>query len=166
MKLVKTVTMMKSLTTILFLTLSILTFGQQDSYSVKSFLDKGTKAPNTHHLGEAWLNFLIQEDDGLEYNITQATFSPNSTLDWHKHSTPQVLIVIEGEGYYQEKGKEAILIKKGDIIKCKKDTEHWHTSSIDSKVSYLAIYGNSPTIWTDKLTIAYYNSVAKKLQGN
>lgn len=157
---------MKYSLTILFLAFSTVILAQDDDYAVKSFMDEGIKAPNTHHIGEAWLNFLIQENDGLDYNITQATFSPNSTLDWHKHSTPQVLIIIEGKGYYQEKDKEAILLKKGDVIKCEKDTEHWHTSAIDSKISYLAIYGKSPTIWTDKLTIEYYNSVAKKLQDN
>lgn len=155
---------MKILITSLSLLLSVTVFGQQAEYPIKSFMEKGTKAPNTHHIGDAWLNFLIEENDSLAYNITQATFSPNSTLDWHKHSTPQVLIIIEGEGYYQEKGKEPILLKKGDVIKCEKETEHWHTSTIKNKVSYLAIYGNSPTIWTDKLTREYYNNIAEKLK--
>ncbi|WP_422861611.1 cupin domain-containing protein [Flagellimonas sp. W118] len=147
----------------LLLSLSSTISAQNADYPIKSFLEEGVKAPNTHHLGEAWLNFLLQEEDGLDYNITQATFSPNSTLDWHKHSTPQVLIVLEGKGYYQERGKDPIIIKKGDVIQCQKDTEHWHTSSKDSKVSYLAIYGNSPTIWTEKVTREYYDSVTKKI---
>ncbi len=154
---------MKKTTTILLLVLTIKAFAQNGEYSIKSFMDEGTKAPNTHHIGEAWLNFLIQEGDDIGYNITQATFDANATLDWHKHSTPQVLIVIEGRGYYQEKQKEPILLQKGDVVKCAKDTEHWHSSSKDSKVSYLAIYGNSPTVWTEKLTQEYYDSVAKKL---
>ncbi|GMN07605.1 hypothetical protein MTsPCn5_29940 [Croceitalea sp. MTPC5] len=154
---------MKKTATILLLVLTIKAFAQNGEYSIKSFMDEGTKAPNTHHIGEAWLNFLIQEGDDIGYNITQATFGANATLDWHKHSTPQVLIVIEGRGYYQEKQKEPILLQKGDVVKCAKDTEHWHSSSKDSKVSYLAIYGNSPTVWTEKLTQEYYDSVAKKL---
>ncbi|MGX1929859.1 cupin domain-containing protein [Flagellimonas sp. 2504JD4-2] len=140
-----------------------ITLAQKSDYPIKSFLDDGIKAPNTHHIGEAWLNFLLKEEDNLDYNITQATFSPNSTLDWHKHGTPQVLIVLEGKGYYQEKGKDPIIIRKGDVIRCQKETEHWHTSSKDSKISYLAIYGNSPTIWTQKVTREYYNSVSEKL---
>nr|WP_298791507.1 cupin domain-containing protein [uncultured Allomuricauda sp.] len=154
---------MRYLVCCLLLSLSSAISAQNADYPIKSFLEEGVKAPNTHHLGEAWLNFLLQEEDGLNYNITQATFSPNSTLDWHKHSTPQVLIVLEGKGYYQERGKDPIIIKKGDVIQCQKDTEHWHTSSKDSKVSYLAIYGNSPTIWTEKVTREYYDSVRKKI---
>jgi quercetin dioxygenase-like cupin family protein len=63
---------------------------------------------------------LLQADDDLTYNITKATFKANSTLDWHKHGTVQVLIVIAGTGYYQEKGKEPVLMEAGDIIKCEK----------------------------------------------
>lgn len=129
-------------------------------------MDEGFKAPNTHHIGDAWLNSLIRAEDDFNYNITQATFSPNSTLDWHKHTSPQIIIIIEGEGYYQERGREPVILKKGDVIKCEKETEHWHTSTADSRVSYIAIYGSEPTIWTEKLTQEYYDSVAKKLKNN
>lgn len=59
-----------------------------------------------------------------------------------------------------------MIIKKGDVIRCKKNVEHWHTSSADSKVSYIAIYGSEPTIWTEKLTQEYYDSVAESLESN
>ena len=150
---------------IIFAFLSPFIIHAQDSeYKLASYLSEGVKAPNTHHMGDAWLNFLIEGDDDFNKNITQATFSANATLDWHKHTTPQVIIVIEGEGYYQEKGKEPVIIVKGDVIKCEKNIEHWHTSSADSMVSYIAIYGNEPTIWTEKLTREYYDSVAEKLR--
>jgi len=144
--------------------LPIVLHAQQTEQKVASYFDKGIKAPNTHHIGDAWLNFLVAADTSFNQNITQATFSPNSTLDWHMHGTTQVIIVVDGKGYYQEKGQEPILIKKGDVIKCKKDIEHWHTSSKTSSVSYIAIYGPQPTIWTEKLTQEYYDEVSKKLE--
>jgi len=152
---------MKTLLNLILVLIPLFIFPQQSEYTIHSYLDLGTKAPNTHHIGEAWLNFLVQADDDFKYNITQATFSANSTLDWHKHTTDQVLIITEGEGYYQERGKEAVILKKGDVIKCAKDTEHWHASTPEKKVSYLAIYGSEPTIWTEKLTKEYYNKVKK-----
>jgi len=157
---------MKKLATILIILTPLFINAQNHEYNVSSYFDEGIKAPNTHHLGEAWLNFLLEADDDFDYNITQATFSPNSTLDWHKHTTDQVIIIVEGEGYYQERGKKPVILKKGDVIRCQKDTEHWHTSSLDNKVSYIAIYGSEPTIWTEKLTREYYDSVAQKLKGN
>lgn len=101
----------------------------------------------------------------MEYNITKATFRANSTLDWHKHESVQVLIIVDGEGYYQERGKEPIIMKQGDVIKCDRETEHWHTSTKDRDVTYLAIYGGTqPTTWTEVLTQAYYDEVAQKLR--
>jgi len=157
---------MKKAAGILWIIFPLLVYSQNSEYTVNSYLNEGFKAPNTHHIGDAWLNFLLEAEDDFNYNITQATFSPNSTLDWHKHTTPQVLIIIEGKGYYQERGKEPIILRKGDVIKCKKDTEHWHTSTANSMVSYIAIYGSEPTVWTEKLTQEYYDEVAKKLKSN
>ncbi|NNK69129.1 MAG: cupin domain-containing protein, partial [Flavobacteriaceae bacterium] len=52
-----------------------------------------------------------------------------------------------------------------DVIKCEKDTEHWHSSTKESDVTYLALYGgDKPTTWTEVLTQEYYDSVAQKLK--
>lgn len=156
---------MKSASYILVFFISIGIYAQDSDYFMSSYLDEGFKAPNTHYIGEAWLNRLLKADDDLAYNITKATFKANSTLDWHKHASVQVLIVVAGEGYYQEKGKEAVIMKTGDIIKCEKNTEHWHSSSKYSDVTYLALYGGEkPTQWTEVLTQKKYDNIAKKLE--
>ncbi len=156
---------MKNLITALIFIVPICVFAQQESYSVSSYLEKGTKAPNTHYLGEAWLNGLLEVDGDLNFHITKANFKANSTLDWHKHASTQVLIYVEGEGYYQEKGKDPIILKAGDVIKCEKDTEHWHSSTKNSDVTYLAVYGGEqPTTWTEVLSQEYYDGVAEKLK--
>ena len=155
------------LTLVLLATLPLLGHSQKPEYTVASFLDEGVKAPNTHYIGEAWLNMLVQADGESDQNITKATFKANSTLDWHKHPTSQVLIILEGEGYYQERGKEPMVLKKGDVIRCQKDIEHWHTSTKERSVTYLAIYGGQqPTIWTEKLTQEYYDGIAQQLKGS
>lgn len=148
---------------ILYLILPLCMYSQQAEYSVTSYLEEGMKAPNTHYIGEAWLNRLVQADENLGYNITKATFKANSTLDWHKHTSPQILIYVEGEGYYQERGKEPVILKKGDVIRCEKDTEHWHSSSKEKDVTYLAIYSGE-TVWTEVLSQEQYDSVADKLK--
>lgn len=137
----------------------------QTDYNVTSYQNQGNRAPNTHYIGDAWLNGLLQADEELPYGITKATFRANSTLDWHFHTSVQVLIVVEGKGYYQEKGKDPIRIKTGDVIRCEKDTEHWHASSKEEDVTYLALYGGSqPTTWTEVLSQEYYDQVANKLK--
>lgn len=141
-----------------------LTLFSQSQYNIKSYQDEGNRAPNTHYIGDAYLNRLLDSDRELPYNITKATFKANSTLDWHYHASTQVLIVVEGEGYYQERGKDPILMKTGDVIRCPRQTEHWHSSSKDSDVTYLALYGGTtPTTWTEVVTQEYYDEVANIL---
>lgn len=144
-----------------FLFLPVFLFSQDTEYTITSFLNQDLapekKAPNLHYLGSAWLTRLVEADSSFDYNLTQATFSPNSTLDWHKHSTGQVLIVVEGKGYYQERGKAVVVVQKGDVITCAKNIEHWHSSTPEHLVSYIAIYGNSETLWTEKLKREDYN---------
>jgi quercetin dioxygenase-like cupin family protein len=158
---------MKKLISFLFILASVSVFSQNSEYQVSSYLTKGTKAPNTHYIGEAWLNAIIHNDKELGYNITKATFKANSTLDWHKHSSAQVLIIVEGEAYYQERGNEPVILKTGDVIKCEKDIEHWHSSTKFSDVTYLALYGGEqPTKWTEIVTQEYYDEVAQRLKSN
>ncbi len=154
----------------IYLLFSVIPFyglAQTSDYTITSYKDEGMKAPNTHYIGEAWLNGILRADGDLDYNITKATFKANSTLDWHKHSTPQVIIIVDGEGYYQERGKEPIILKVGDVIKCDKEIEHWHSSAKESDVTYLAIYGGvEPTVWTEVLSQEYYDNIALKLKKN
>ncbi len=154
---------MKNVLFTLLFSLALQGFSQTADYTLSSYLDEGIKAPNTHYIGEAWLNGLLRADETLNYNITKATFKANSTLDWHKHTTPQVLIFVEGEGYYQEKGKQPIRAKVGDVIKCAANTEHWHASSKEKDVTYLAIYSGE-TKWTEVLSQESYDLVAGQLK--
>ncbi|MDH3245315.1 MAG: cupin domain-containing protein [Saprospiraceae bacterium] len=152
---------------VLFIIAPLYSVAQDSAYTVSSYFTEGTKAPNTHYIGEAWLNAIIHDDAELGYNITKATFRANSTLDWHKHGSAQVLIIVDGEAYYQERGKEPVILKEGDVIKCEKDIEHWHSSTKNSDVTYLALYGGEqPTIWTEVLSQEYYDKVADKLKSN
>ena len=156
---------MKSITLLAFTLFSMSIFAQTNEYEVSSYLVEGFKAPNTNYLGEAWLNPLVRSDESLSYNITKATFKANSTLNWHKHTDQQVLILVSGKGYYQEKGKQPIVIKEGDVIRCSANTEHWHASSKEQDVTYLAIY-KGETEWTDVLTQEAYDQVAELLGNN
>ena len=156
---------MKNFLFILLTLFSLSSYAQAEDYELSSFLEEGFKAPNTNYLGEAWLNPLIRSDELISYNLTKATFKANSTLNWHKHTDQQVLIVISGKGYYQEKGKQPIVIKEGDILKSSANTEHWHSSSKDMDVTYLAIY-KGETEWTEVLSQEAYDEVSLQLSGN
>ncbi|RYF14174.1 MAG: cupin domain-containing protein, partial [Flavobacteriales bacterium] len=86
--------------------------------------------------------------------------TPGSKLDWHIHPGGQILIITDGEGYYQEKGEHKRKVKVGEVIKCMPGVEHWHGATPEKGVTYVA---TSPaekgkTIWLKKVTDKEYNN--------
>ncbi len=58
--------------------------------------------------------------------IGNVTFEPGARTNWHKHSGGQILLVIAGEGRYQERGKPAQVTRKGDVVRIAPNVEHWY----------------------------------------
>ena len=87
-----------------------------------------------------------------------ATFEAGAKLNWHSHKEGQQLIVLSGLGHYQEKGKPIQPMRPGYIINCSPNTLHWHSSTVNSSVSYLALYSSSPTRWDRPLTNDEYTA--------
>ncbi|HET9431982.1 MAG TPA: DUF4440 domain-containing protein, partial [Chitinophagaceae bacterium] len=123
-----------------------------------SIFPKGEKAANVHHVGNVWLNELSEPDTSFNYNITVATFDPGARLDWHIHPGGQILLIIDGTGYYQEKGKPKKTVRKGDTIKCPPGLEHWHGATPETGFTYLATTPTQKgkTIWLQKVTNDQY----------
>ncbi len=123
---------------------------------------KGEIGKNTDdYTGTIWLSELNQPDSNFNFSIAQATYAPASKLNWHIHPAGQYLLITEGTGYYQEKGKPAQIVHKGDIIKCLPGVAHWHGAAPNSSFAYVAVTPTTKgkTIWLQKVTNAEYNSV-------
>mgnify|MGYP000336108114 CR=1 FL=1 len=119
----------------------------------------GDKAKNVHHIGDVWLRGLSRADDYYEMNIAAAKFAPGAVLNWHYHPAGQQVIIVDGKGYYQERGGEIQIVTKGDVIKCTPGKQHWHSAAKNEGVTYIAIGGNVPTEWFEPVDTAVYNSV-------
>jgi len=50
-----------------------------------------------------------------------------------------MLICVYGNGWYQEEGKKARLLKPGDIVNIPANVKHWHGATKDSYFQHLAI---------------------------
>lgn len=120
---------------------------------------KGKKAPNVHHTGDVWLSHVSDADSTFDYNIAHVVMAPEAKLDWHLHPEGQQLIITEGTGSYQERNKPIQIVQKGDVIKCLPGVEHWHAATPETGVTYLAITGNQPTEWLERVTEKEFNSI-------
>lgn len=109
--------------------------------------------------GKAYLSTLNEKD----VRISNVTFEPGCINNWHiHHEGGQILMVTAGKGFYQEEGKEAILIQKGDVIHIPSEVKHWHGASNQSWLSHIAI--EIPAIgyhteWLEKVNEEEYRKI-------
>jgi len=82
------------------------------------------------------------------------------------HPAGQQLLITQGTGFYQERGEEVQVFKKGDVIKCPPGIEHWHAATPQTGVTYLAITGDEPTKWFERVPEDEFNSINAPSSGN
>jgi quercetin dioxygenase-like cupin family protein len=110
---------------------------------------KGNKITNNNFTGTAYLQPMIAADSLNPTAVGNVTFEPGARSNWHLHPGGQILLAVDGVGYYQEKGQPKKILRKGDAIKCPPNIEHWHGASKDTGFIQLAVTNNhkGPTVW-------------------
>ena len=114
---------------------------KKDEYQNTIFFPIG--APNDAYarffVGQSYLAPVSTEQVPV-YNVT---FEPGCRNNWHIHHAKnhggQMLICVGGRGYYQEWGKEAVLMTPGTVINIPSEVKHWHGAAPDSWFSHLAV---------------------------
>ncbi len=103
-------------------------------------LGKKNDAFAQYFIGQSYLKALTGPDDYLP--IHNVTFEPGCRNNWHVHHASkgggQVLICVEGEGWYQEEGKPARRLRPGDVVEIPANVKHWHGAAADCWFSHLA----------------------------
>ncbi|MGI6516863.1 MAG: cupin domain-containing protein [Fermentimonas caenicola] len=140
------------------------TMESSNDVQLNAIFPKGEEISNNNFEGIAYLQWLMTDTENFDCTLGNVTFEPGCRNSWHSHPGGQILIVIAGEGYYQERGKPIQLIKKGDIIPIKPDVVHWHGATPDSAMEHLAIGTRSnmgSAVWYEPVSDEDYYSYAK-----
>ena len=122
---------------------------------------QGEKINNGYFTGNAYLQTLLAKDKNNEFVLGSVTFEPGARTNWHTHPKGQVLIVTQGEGLYQEKGKKSKIIKKGDVINIPENVVHWHGATFKTKMVHIAITnyeGETNAKWLNPVTDEEFKS--------
>ena len=125
----------------------------------------GLGQPNTayakYFVGNSYLNPLT--DPKKTVFIANVTFEPSCRNNWHihkaEHGGGQILICVDGEGWYQEEGKEPVSLKEGSIITIPAGVKHWHGAKKDCWFSHLAVEvpgKNTSTEWCEPVSDEEY----------
>ncbi len=119
-------------------------------------------AYSKYFIGQSYLAPLSK--DGIPtFNVT---FEPACRNNWHVHHAKsgggQLLIVVFGEGWYQEEGKAARKLKAGDTVYIPANVKHWHGAAKNSWFQHIAqeIPGTETyTEWCEKVTDEEYGKL-------
>jgi quercetin dioxygenase-like cupin family protein len=151
---------MKTRLSVIALALGVLFGAQSHAQTTDSGFPKGELSTTKNHTGNIWLNELNVGDATFDSSIAMATYGAGAKLDWHVHPGGQVLLITEGTGYYQERGKPARIVRKGDVIKCAPGVEHWHGATPGSTFAYIAVTPTQKgkTIWLEPVSDKDYES--------
>ncbi|MCI8805639.1 MAG: cupin domain-containing protein, partial [Clostridiales bacterium] len=130
--------------------------------TINNIFEKGEVNPfSSVFTGKSYLSTLVPNEDIFNSpSFSNVTFEPCTRTDWHSHDGGQILLVTEGEGLYQEEGKQAVFMKPGDVIMAKPGVKHWHGASKDSWFAHIAISTNPNTSsvnWQEKVSDEEYN---------
>mgnify|MGYP002773453786 FL=1 len=94
-----------------------------------------------YFIGKSYLKPLT--DPSKTVFVANVTFEPGCRNNWHVHHAKQgggqLLICVDGEGWYQEEGKSAQSLRPGDVVTIPAEVKHWHGAKKDRWFSHLAL---------------------------
>ena len=105
-------------------------------------LGKSNDAYAQYFSGKSYLN-LLTDTEKVKLSAYNVTFEPGCRNNWHIHHAKsgggQILICVDGEGWFQEEGRPARSLKPGDVVSIPANVKHWHGAKKDSWFSHIAI---------------------------
>ncbi len=133
-------------------------YAQKQKSNPGILFPRGERITNQNFKGTAYLKMLIAADSINPTAIGNVTFEPGARTRWHSHPGGQILLVIKGVGYYQEKGQPKKVLRKGEVVKCSPNVAHWHGASADKGFVQVAVTNNhlGPTLWLQEVTDEEY----------
>ena len=105
----------------------------------------GLGEPNTAYAkfftGNSYLKPLT--DPQKTVFMANVTFEPGCRNNWHIHHAKsgggQILLCVDGRGWYVEEGKEPCKLHPGDVVTIPANVKHWHGAAKDSWFSHIAV---------------------------
>ena len=115
--------------------------------------------------GQSYLNPLT--DPEKTQFVANVTFEPGCRNNWHIHHAEegggQILLVTDGEGWYQEWGQPARRLLPGDVVVIPANVKHWHGAAADHWMSHVAFEDPGTTCaneWCEPVTDEEYAALS------
>jgi len=116
-------------------------------------------ADATTFTGSARTVLLASSVDAPIIHVYRVEFDAGGRTNWHRHSGPQWLLVIEGRIRVQRWGEPAADVETGDAVMFAPGEKHWHGSVEGGRGTHLAVNINVTTEWLEPVTDAQYHGI-------
>lgn len=104
------------------------------------FTNFGNTLPREAFHGEAYISNIIAKDSVFNFPTTNViTFAPGAHSNWHRHGGMDILVT-GGVGIYQQEGRAAQVLRKGDVLHIPTGTRHWHGAAPGNWFQQIVIY--------------------------
>lgn len=137
-----------------------------DSMQYNTVFKKGDPGPADYFTNTVWVNMLHTDNDGVfDTQAYDVIFEPSARTYWHSHPGGQILLITDGTGYYQEKGKPAQLLNPGDVVAIPPNVVHWHGAAPESHFVHIGMSTKvnlGPAEWFGPVTDDEYKDATGK----
>jgi quercetin dioxygenase-like cupin family protein len=108
-------------------------------------------------VGPAQSKLLASSDDGASVHVYLVRFHEGGRTNWHTHSGPQWLFIVEGRVRVQKSGEAAQEVEAGDAVVIAAGEKHWHGAAPGARGVHLAFNVNVKTDWLEQVTAEQYD---------
>ena len=120
-----------------------------------------------YFIGNSYLKPLTKPGVSV-VSIANVTFEPGCRNNWHIHHASkgggQILICVEGEGWYQQEGQPARKLNPGEVVVIPANVKHWHGATSNSWFSHIAVEvpgENTSNEWCEPVSDEEYNKLGE-----
>ena len=108
--------------------------------------------------GVAHTKRLASDDVGTPVGVYRVEFEDGARTNWHKHSGPQWLLIVDGLVRVQKSGERPIEAAAGDAVVIEPGEKHWHGAAPGSRGAHIAVNVNATTEWLEPVSDADYRA--------
>jgi quercetin dioxygenase-like cupin family protein len=107
-------------------------------------------------VGPAFTKLLASGEEGAAVHLYRVDFDAGGRTNWHRHSGPQWLFILEGRIRVQRDGEQAQDVAAGDAVAFAPGEKHWHGAVPGARGAHLAININVKTEWLEPVSEEQY----------
>lgn len=101
---------------------------------------------------------LAEDSVGTPVGVYHVRFREGGRTNWHIHSGPQWLLIVEGHIRVQKWGEPSHDLAAGDAVVIAPGEKHWHGAAPGSSGAHFAVNVNATTEWLEPVSEPQYGA--------